>query len=84
MTPRCDELTAAHFSKLLENKELNPKQRAELLVARGKIFWKEGNLRQALCDYNEAAELDPEGSGKELAENAADVFSFFNPDLYNP
>jgi len=57
---------------------------AELLVERGKLFWKLGRRGDAISDYQRAAAIDPDGPGKLLAEHSDSIMNFFNPDLLNP
>lgn len=59
-------------------------ERASLLVSRGRLLWKIDHRREAINDYSEAAELDPEGPASALLEHSMEIINFFNPDLYNP
>ncbi|GFI06396.1 hypothetical protein IMSAGC006_01139 [Muribaculaceae bacterium] len=57
---------------------------ADAVYRRGRLLWKLGRCGAAITDFNTAAELDPSGPGREAAEHAMSIMSFFNPDLYNP
>lgn len=57
---------------------------ADLYFKRGKLFWRLGERGRATTDYAHATELDPESPASMALEQARDVESFFNPDLYNP
>ncbi len=58
---------------------------ADAVYRRGRLLWKlDGRRGAAITDFNTAAELDPSGPGREAAEHAMSIMSFFNPDLYNP
>lgn len=64
--------------------ELARRNVADLYFRRGKLYWRLGERSRATTDYAQASELDPEGPATMALEQARDVESFFNPDLYNP
>lgn len=79
LTSRINELTRRIAAHACRDTALG-----QLYVERGRMLWRAGRLTEALGDYNEAAELDPDGPGSELAAHSAGIMDFFNPDLYNP
>lgn len=56
----------------------------DVLVERGKLFWKSGRTGAAISDYKHAAAIDPSGAGALLLEHSNSIMDFFNPDLLNP
>ena len=38
----------------------------------------------AITDYEHAVSINPNSPAKIALENARDIISFFNPDIYNP
>lgn len=56
----------------------------DVLVERGKLFWKLGNRGAAMSDYEHAARINPYGPGALLLEHSNTIMDFFNPDLLNP
>lgn len=56
----------------------------KLFFERGKLHWRMGNKSQAITDYENAVAQNPLSPARIALENARDVISFFNPDLYNP
>ena len=70
---------------LLLNKEITiEKNNDQLYFQRGKINWRLGNKSQAITDYEHAVDINPLSPARIALDNARDVISFFNPDLYNP
>lgn len=70
---------------LLLNNEIDTnKNNDKLFFSRGKIHWRLGNKAQAITDYEHAVDINPQSQARIALENARDVISFFNPDLYNP
>lgn len=56
----------------------------QLYFERGKLHWKMGNKPFAITDYEHAVSINPNSPAKIALENARDIISFFNPDIYNP
>ena len=56
----------------------------QLYFQRGKLHWRLGNRSQAITDYEHAVAINPQSPARIALDNAQDVISFFNPDLYNP
>ena len=56
----------------------------QLYFLRGKLHWRLGNRSQAITDYEHAVAINPQSPARIALDNARDVISFFNPDLYNP
>lgn len=56
----------------------------ELYFVRGRLFWRLGERRMAINDYERAVEINPQSKAAHALENAQDVLNFFNPDLLNP
>lgn len=56
----------------------------EAYFIRGKLYWRVGDKRNAMCDYCKAVEINPSSPAKCALENAQAIQSFFNPDLLNP
>ncbi len=69
---------------LLNNDIEQNKNNDKLYFTRGKIHWRLGNKSQAITDYEHAVAINPQSQARVALENARDVISFFNPDLYNP
>ncbi len=68
----------------LTDKILSSKPEAWMLIARGKIYWWQGKVSDAMNDYYAANELEPDGIAKQLIENANDIMKFRCTDLINP
>lgn len=56
----------------------------DLYFVRGKLYWRTGDRRQAINDYEQAVELNNHSRAVHALENAREILSFFNPDLLNP
>lgn len=69
---------------LLNNELESTKNNDKLYFTRGKLHWRMGNKAQAITDYEHAVDINPHSMARIALENARDVISFFNPDLYNP
>lgn len=70
---------------LLLNNEIKTNQNDDnLFFSRGKLHWRLGNKSQAITDYEHAVAINPKSPAHIALDNARDVISFFNPDLYNP
>ncbi len=57
---------------------------AEDYYLRGNQFRKMGNYPEAINNYIEAIELDPESPAKEAKRMLDDVLEFYCKDFYNP
>lgn len=55
-----------------------------LYFERGKLHWRMGNRAQAITDYEHAVAINPQSPARIALDNAHDVISFFNPDIFNP
>ena len=70
---------------LLLNKEIeNDKNNDKTYFYRGKVHWKMGNKSKAITDYEHAVDINPNSPARIALDNARDIISFFNPDIYNP
>lgn len=70
---------------LLLNKKIeDDKNNDKAYFCRGKVYWKMGNKSQAITDYEHAVDINPDSPARIALDNARDIISFFNPDLYNP
>jgi tetratricopeptide (TPR) repeat protein len=56
----------------------------QLYFTRGKLHWRLGNRSQAITDYEHAVAINPNSPARIALDNAHDVISFFNPDIFNP
>ena len=56
----------------------------KLYFTRGKLDWRLGNRSQAITDYEHAVAINPNSPARIALDNAHDVISFFNPDIFNP
>lgn len=56
----------------------------DALYKRGKLFWKMGDRRNALNDYNAAVAVNPSSPAALALETANAILDFYNRDLYNP
>lgn len=77
-------MTADELTLIIDNPSASDRERADAYVERGRIRWKNGDMRGALCDYNSASSLDPDGPGTQLARHTVEILNFYNHDLYNP
>ena len=50
----------------------------------GRIAWKRGDKSAAISLYERAEAIDPASEAAVALEQARDVMSFYNKDLYNP
>lgn len=57
---------------------------ADILLKRGKAYWKLGDKAKAISDYAAAAEIDPDGPAAEALRMSRSIMNFYNTDLYNP
>ncbi len=57
---------------------------AEDYYLKGNQFRKMGNYPEAINNYIEAIELDPESPAKEAKRMLDDVLEFYCKDFYNP
>ena len=51
---------------------------------RGNAYCQRGDWRNAMNNYLESIDLDPDGPAAEAYRAAQQVLSFYNHDLYNP
>ncbi len=56
----------------------------ELYFMRGKLFWRMGEPRKAINDYNVALSLNSDSPARVALEQANKILDFYNTDLYNP
>lgn len=54
------------------------------LYERGKLYWRIGDRRSAITDYNAAVAVNPDSPARRALEMSTDIMNFFNPDLLNP
>lgn len=54
------------------------------LYMRGRIAWKRGDKATAISFYERAAALDPASDAAVALEQAREIMTFYNKDLYNP
>ena len=73
-----DAITELNFA--LESEGNNDR----LYFERGKLHWRMGNRAQAITDYEHAVAINPQSPARIALDNAHDVISFFNPDIFNP
>ncbi|MBD5317128.1 MAG: tetratricopeptide repeat protein [Bacteroides sp.] len=57
---------------------------AEVLYARGKVYWRMQRRAEAITDYTASARIAPDGPGAVALEQAQAVLDFYNPDMLNP
>lgn len=58
--------------------------RAAAYYLRGRAAWKEGHHADAITCYESAVALDPHSDAAVALEQAREIMSFYNKDLYNP
>lgn len=51
---------------------------------RGKLYWRIGNHKAAITDFETAIALNPQSKARHALEMARDITDYFNPDLLNP
>lgn len=56
----------------------------EAHVLRGNAYRRTDNWKMAISDYAAAKSINPEGAGAIAYDQAMEIMSFFNTDLYNP
>lgn len=61
-----------------------PKQVAMALYLRGNAHRQLGHWREAMNDYLQAIDLDPDGPATMAYRQAQEVLNFYHHDLYNP
>lgn len=59
-------------------------QTEELLVIRGKVYWRMQRYSEAVSDFERAVAINPESEAGPALQLARDIFDFYNPDLLNP
>ena len=59
-------------------------ERATAYYLRGRAAWKEGYHADAITCYESAVALDPHSDAAVALEQAREIMSFYNKDLYNP
>lgn len=74
----------SHEIDLLVGRDPDNERLALAYFQRGKLYWKLGLRSKATSDYTKSAHIYPSGPASKALEQARDVESFFNPDLYNP
>ncbi len=57
---------------------------AWMLIERGKLNWRRGEVRAAMNDYYAADRLEPDSTAAVLIENARAIMQFRCTDLLNP
>lgn len=62
----------------LEDEPLND----ELLVLRGKAFYKAGNWQEAMQCFLDALAVNPESPAKTMLEMTNNILGFYNKDVY--
>lgn len=62
----------------------NPSERAAAYYLRGRAAWKEGHHADAITCYESAVALDQHSDAAVALEQAREIMSFYNKDLYNP
>ena len=62
----------------------SPKVTAHALYLRGNAWLKKGNTRQALNNYLQSIELDPDGPAAIAYKHIQEILNFYDHDLYNP
>lgn len=71
---------------LLDNELLKSpsnEEKEQLFFLRGKAYWKKGDWKFALDNYQYAIELNPQSPAVEARAMAMDILSFFHKDMYN-
>ena len=57
---------------------------ADAFFLLGKAYHKIGNIKEAIYNYGEAAELEPNSPAAEALKQLQEILDFYNTDLYNP
>lgn len=55
----------------------------EAYFLKGNAYLKQGDVRQALNNYLQAMELNPESPAREAYRMQIDILNFYNKDMYN-
>lgn len=76
----CDRAFVELDKKIMSETE----PEAWMLIERGKLSWRRGDLRSAMNDYYAADRIEPGGSAAVLIENAQAIMRFRCTDLLNP
>ncbi len=53
-------------------------------LERGKLYWKEGKVKNAITDYLAADRINPHSQPKEILTHTLEILQFRNTDLLNP
>lgn len=69
--------------RLLDRRIAEEPASDEAYFLRGNAYLKEGEVRQALNNYLQAMELNPESPAHEAYRMQIDILNFYNKDMYN-
>ena len=75
------EAAIRQLDVLLQREDYPEKARAYYL--RGNAYRKQGNWQQALNNYREAMDLDPDSPAHSAHRMVMDILNFYNKDMYN-
>lgn len=53
-------------------------------LERGKLYWNEGKIKNAMNDYIMADRLNPDSIAGEILRHSIDIIQFRNIDILNP
>ncbi|MCC8112599.1 MAG: tetratricopeptide repeat protein [Bacteroidales bacterium] len=68
----------------LENNIKEEPDQAQWHFLCGKVHWRLGHRREAITEYEYAAQLDPTSPAVEALRLTREIMDFFNPDQFNP
>ena len=57
---------------------------AQAYYLRGNAYRQQGNMRQAMNNYLESMDLDPDGPAAQAYRAIQEILNFYDHDLYNP
>lgn len=57
---------------------------AQAYYLRGNAYRQRGDMRQAMNNYLEAMDLEPDGPAVQAYRTIQEILAFYNKDLYNP
>lgn len=69
--------------RLLDRRIAEEPASDEAYFLRGNAYLKQGEVRQALNNYLQAMELNPESPAHEAYRMQIDILNFYNKDMYN-
>lgn len=74
------EMSIVELTKLIESDD----KCWNVYLERGKMYWKEGKIKNALNDYIIADHLNPHSIPEAILRHSIEILKFRNTDVLNP